>query len=376
MTDDLFRLRASNPLARQDLDGLVPASERTELLEEILMSAPASDRTQRPSRTPRWAAVIGAVAAVAAVVGLAVAAPLALNRGGEPTPAAAGSGKPVDILVLGSDSRSCDGCQVDGERGAARADTTILVHLAADRGSAYAVSIPRDLSVTAPACGQRQVAGPQQWSVAYAKGGGSCVAEQLESVSGELCEDCRVSVDHVVELDFAAIPEVVDALGGVEVCLPEKVVDPYTGARFRKGDQTLDGQQALDYVRLRHGLGDGGDLDRITRQQAFLASMVGKILAADTLSDLSTVRALLEAAGSGLKTDLDLAALAGLAAGLDGIEQDDVTLMTAPVVVDPQNPNAVVLDATAAPGLFAAIANDDPVPSPSKRPGSGDAGVC
>lgn len=374
MTDDLFRLRASNPLARQDLDGLVPASERAELLEEILMSTPVSDRTQqRPSRARRWVAVIGAVAAVAV---LAVAAPLALNRGGEPTPAAAGSGKPVDILVLGSDSRSCDGCEVDGERGVALSDTTILVHLAADRGSAYAVSIQRDLIVTAPACGQSQGAGQQRWNGAYVEGGGACVAEQLESVTGELCEECRVTVEHVVDLDFAAIPAVVDALDGVEVCLPEKVADPYTGARFHKGDQTLDGQQALDYVRLRHGLGDGGDLDRITRQQAFLASMTGKILAAGTLSDPTTVLAILEAAGSGLKTDLDLRTLAELAAGLDGIEQDDVTLMTAPVETDPQNPSAVLLDETVAADLFEAVANDAPAPSPSKLGDPRSAGVC
>ncbi|MER7557883.1 LCP family protein [Nocardioides sp. NPDC126508] len=373
MTDDLFRLRASNPLARQDLDGLVPASERAELLEEILMSAPVPARTQRPHRARRWVAVIGAVAAVAV---LAIATPLALNRDDEPRPAAAGSGKPVDILVIGSDSRSCDGCEVDGERGAGRSDTTILVHLAADRGSAYAVSIPRDLEVSAPACGKRRGAGPQLWNMAYGKGGGACLAEQLESVTGELCEECRVTVDHVVELDFAAIPALVDALDGVEVCLPEKVADPYTGGRFRKGDQTLDGQQALDYLRLRHGLDDGGDLDRITRQQAFLASMTGKILAAGTLSDLAKVRAILEAAGSGLKTDMDLHALAELAADLDGIERNDVTLMTAPVKTDPQNLSAVLFDETAAAALFRAVANDAPAPSPSKPGEPRSAGVC
>lgn len=374
MTDDLFRLRVSNPLARQDLDGLVPASERAELLEEILMSASVSDRSQqRPHRARRWVAVVGAVAAVAV---LAVVAPLALNRSDDPAPAAASGGKPVDILVIGSDSRSCDGCKVDGERGAARSDTTILVHLAADRGSAYAVSIPRDLRVSAPACGKRRGAGPQLWNMAYGKGGGACLAEQLESVTGELCEECRVTVDHVVDLDFATIPAVVDALGGVEVCLPEKVADPYTGARFHRGDQTLDGQQALDYVRLRHGLGDGGDLDRITRQQAFLASMTGKILAGGTLSDVAKVRAILEAAGSGLKTDLDLHALAELAADLDGIELNDVTLMTAPVKVDPQNLSAVVLDGAAAADLFEAVANDAPAPSPSKPKEPRNAGVC
>lgn len=374
MTDELFRLRASNPLARQDLDGLVPASERAELLEEILMSTPVSDRRQqRPHRARRWVAVIGAVAAVAV---LAVAAPLALNRGGEPAPATVGNGEPVDILVIGSDSRSCDGCKVDGERGAARSDTTILVHLAADRGSAYAISIPRDVRVTAPACGQSRGASTQLWSVAYGEGGGDCVAEQLEAVTGELCEECQVSVDHVVDLNFATIPAVVDALGGVEVCIPEKVADPYTGARFRRGAQTLDGQQALDYVRLRHGLGDGGDLDRIARQQAFLASMTDKILAAGTLSDLTTVRAILEAAGFGLTTDLDLRALAELAAGLDGIERDDVTLTTAPVYVDPQDLNALMFDESAAADLFEAVANDAPVPSPSKPGRHRSSGVC
>ncbi|OIJ27747.1 LCP family protein [Nocardioides luteus] len=374
MTDDLFRLRASNPLAREDLDGLVPASERAELLEEILMSAPVLDRTeQRPRRARRWVAVIGAVAAVAV---LAVAVPLALSRDDAPTLAAAGSGKPVDILVLGSDGRACDGCEVGGERGDARADTTILVHLAADRGSAYAISIPRDLIVPPPACGQRQGTRQQRWNAAYVEGGGACVAEQLESVTGELCEECRVTVDHVVELDFATIPAVVDALGGVDVCLPQKVADPYTGARFHQGSQTLDGQQALDYVRLRHGLGDGGDLDRITRQQAFLASMTGKILAGGTLADVAKVRAILEAAGSGLKTDLDLRTLAELAAGLDGIGRNDVTLMTAPAETDPQDLNALLLDETAAADLFEAVANDAPAPPPSKPGDSRHAGVC
>ncbi|MBB3087646.1 LCP family protein [Nocardioides albus] len=282
-----------------------------------------------------------------------------------------GPKEPINILVMGSDSRDCKGCNVDGKAGGGqRSDTTILLHLSANRKFAYGVSIPRDTMVDRPSCetedGKSDSAEYVRWNEAYSAGGPACTVTQLESVANDMCgKKCDITVNHVVVVDFTSFKGMVDAIEGVDVCIPEEVDDPFTGAHFEAGDQKLTGKQALNYVRLRHGLGNGGDLHRSQRQQAFIGSMAAKLLSGDTLSSPTKVLGFLNAATKGLTMDEglkdNLDTMAKIGVGFQSIGMENIKFLTIPVVTDPQNDNTVVLDPEKAKNVFKAIANDKPL---------------
>ena len=185
-------------------------------------------------------------------------------------------GQPLNILVMGTDSREVLGTGEYGdpeEFEGARSDTTILIHVAADRKSATAVSIPRDTIVDIPSC-PRYVGGPSEpvedrFNEAFNIAGPFCTVQTVEKLAG-------VDIDHFVIVDFNGFKGVVDALDGVEVCLKEPVDDPLSGLKLPAGTSVVKGDDALAFVRARYTLGDGSDLGRIERQQAFLGSALRK----------------------------------------------------------------------------------------------------
>lgn len=280
-----------------------------------------------------------------------------------------GPKEPINILVMGSDSRDCKGCGLDGES-AGGSDTNILLHLSANREFAYGVSIPRDTMVNRPSCetedGKTDPAEYVQWNAAYVTGGPTCTVDQVEAVADEMCgSKCDLTVNHVVVVDFGSFKGMVDAIDGVDVCLPEAVDDSYSGAKFKAGPQTLDGKEALQYVRMRHVFGDGSDLLRAKRQQAFIGSMAAKLLSGDTLSSPTKVLGFLNAATKGLTMDEglkdNLDTMAKIGAGFQSIGMENIKFLTIPVIADPQNENRVVLDPDKAKNVFKAIANDKPL---------------
>src|SRR5690606_33034465 len=115
-------------------------------------------------------------------------------------------------------------------------------------------------------------------NAAFSNGGPACTWRTIESLTD-------IHIDHYVEVDFAGFKRVVDALGGVEICVPRRIDDPKAELRLRAGRQVVRGEQALGYVRTRYGLGDGSDLDRIKRQQAFMASVVKEATDKGMLTD-------------------------------------------------------------------------------------------
>jgi LCP family protein required for cell wall assembly len=131
----------------------------------------------------------------------------------------AGSGKPLNILVMGSDTREGAGNGIDGEGGGG-SDTTILLHLSADRERAYGVSIPRDSMVDRPACKRAGTPAEdyQQWNEAFSIGGATCTIQQFEQLT-------KIRVDHFVVVEFGSFGKMVDAVGGVEICVPEEIND-------------------------------------------------------------------------------------------------------------------------------------------------------
>ncbi len=241
-----------------------------------------------------------------------------------------GNGEALNILVMGSDSRDCEGCGIDQEGGGG-SDTTILVHLSADRSRAYAVSIPRDSIINRPECndGDSAAATDVMWNAAYGVGGPVCTMDQLEY-------NTDVFVDHFVVVDFASFGDMVDAVGGVPVCVPEDIVDREHQIFVPKGDPSvLSGDEALDYVRARY-VGEQlqqNDISRIRRQQEFIGALVREVQSTGTLTRLDKVVKFLDAATKSLTTDEEFASVTRLgkvAMQLQNIGLDKVQFVTLP----------------------------------------------
>ncbi|MDT0468508.1 LCP family protein [Streptomyces gibsoniae] len=202
----------------------------------------------------------------------------------------AGPSQSENVLVIGSDARNDGNSSLGGgdTNDIGRSDTAFVLHIYADHKHALAVSIPRDTLVTVPPCRlpdgswtktQTNAMFNSAFSVGQTdKGNPACTQNTVEQLTG-------LRVDHTVVVDFKGFAALTGVVGGVQVCLPqdvyEKDLDPNRATRgnllFKKGEQAVSGQQALDYVRIRHGLGDGSDIGRIKRQQAFLSSLIKKV---------------------------------------------------------------------------------------------------
>lgn len=237
---------------------------------------------------------------------------------------------PLNILLLGVDTRDCAGCDIDSESGKDGSDTTILLHVAADRRSAYGISIPRDALVDRPACtgkNGKQTPPVKQviWNDAYSVGGAACTAQQLEALTG-------VYVDHYLTLNFAGFIKMVDAVDGVEVCVPEEVDDEKHHIHFDAGVQELHGRKSLDYVRERYSTANS-DIGRMRRQQAFLASLINKVFSAGTLTQPTKLYHFADALTGSITTDPDidgLGALVKLARQLRHADLQHIQFVTVP----------------------------------------------
>ena len=188
-----------------------------------------------------------------------------------------------NIAVIGSDSR--DGLSAAYGTGLVtdQSDTLMIIHIPADRKWAEVMSIPRDSYVNIPACqmGNGQTSQPTQFKIneAFAIGnldgnhtrlGVACTVKTIEANTG-------IYVNHFIVVNFTGFENMVAALGGVYECNPTPINDPNSNLHLSAGDHLLSPAQALGYVRARYTLGDGSDLERIGRQQAFMSSLVGRV---------------------------------------------------------------------------------------------------
>ncbi|MFF4604642.1 LCP family protein [Streptomyces sp. NPDC001339] len=288
-----------------------------------------------------------------------------------------------NLLLIGSDSRE-GGNRRYGSVGGRRADTTMLLHLAADRRSATAVSIPRDLMVRVPRCersdGQQTEPQTAQFNWSFAFGGAACSIRTVEQMTA-------VRIDHYLIIDFVGFTKMVDAVGGVEVCLPRAVRDDAARLRLAAGRQTLNGEDALAYVRAREGLGDGSDTQRMERQQRFLGALVKRVQSNGVLLNPARLYPVLDAATSSLTTDPGLASLRGLyelVRSTRRIPSDRVQFLTVPRREYRYDPNRDELVQPDADRLFGQLRGDLPVTvepgrdtgaEPSRRGGRSAGGV-
>ena len=188
----------------------------------------------------------------------------------------------------------------------------MVVHLSADNTWAAGVSIPRDSMVQMPDCvapdGRIVPGALRQFNAAYPIGGPVCVQRTVESLTG-------LRIDHFVVVDFVGFVDMVDAVGGVTVYIPEPISDPNSKIYFETGCQTLDGKQALDYVRVRKGVGggDGSDTGRIERQQAFLTSLIQKVTSSGVLFNPIELYDFLDAVTKSVTTDTGIGSIRSMA---------------------------------------------------------------
>ncbi len=268
--------------------------------------------------------------------------------------------KPLNILLLGSDTREGQNGNIGGET-PGLSDTTILLHLSADRKNAYGVSLPRDAMVERPACLGKDGAttdpgGLSMFNAAYAVGGPGCTQRTVEQLTG-------IRIDHFVVIDFTGFKTMVDALGGVPVCVPKEVNDTEGNIHLPEGSYDVSGAQALDYVRVRHDISNNGDIGRMKRQQTFLASMANKAISLGTLANPVKLYSFLDAATKSLTTDpgfANLKELAGLGNQLKGIGLDNIQFLTVPFESYEPDPNRLVW-APEADKLWKKLKHDQPL---------------
>lgn len=274
-------------------------------------------------------------------------------------------GKPLNVMVMGSDSREGAGNNIDGLTGGGqRSDTTIVMHLSGDRKFAYGVSLPRDGMVERPTCYDDDMneipGGFDMWNSAFAYGGPACTIRQFEQLTG-------VRIHHFVVVDFNGFKDMVDAIDGVEVCIPEDVDDPIGNIHLDAGTRELQGQDALDYVRIRHNISSNGDIGRMKRQQAFVAAMANKVMSKGVLGRPDRLISFLGAATKSLTVDQRLGSpmkIADLAREFQHIGTDNIKFITVPWKFYEPDPNRLVWDEPAADELWNKMKYDEPL---SKR---------
>jgi LCP family protein required for cell wall assembly len=220
-------------------------------------------------------------------------------------PNAAGQ-TPINILVLGSDSRNTEeNVKLGGARDDAGrpplADVQMLVHVSADRGNMSALSIPRDTRVTIPKCtdpedGKVYRQRIDKINASLQNGGPGCTVATWEELTG-------IPIDHFMMVDFAGVVSMADAVGGVPVCTDGNVYDRRSGLRLEKGETTVKGEQALRWLRTRHGFEDGSDLGRAKAQHMYMNSMVRELKAGTKLTNPNKLRGLAESATRALTVD-------------------------------------------------------------------------
>ncbi|MCC3274824.1 MULTISPECIES: LCP family protein [unclassified Arthrobacter] len=290
--------------------------------------------------------------------------PLNLGSGDAPVEQVDANTDPMQILVLGTDNR-------DGQN-SNNSDVMMLVNLSADRSNVTVVSFPRDLLVPLPQC-EDPASGVVydamdlgQLNGALGNGGPGCTVAAINELTG-------LTIDHFMMADFDAVKELSNTLGGVEVCVNQPVNDPLSGLDLPAGVSTVQGEQALAFLRTRHGFGNGGDEGRIRAQQSFLASMVRKVKDEGTLNNLPKLYSMAETVTKNLTVDEGLAQipdLVSLATRLKDVDLGKVAFVTAPVVPWELDPNRLVLDEEKAQPLFDALVSDQGVTAEPTAPGT------
>ena len=268
---------------------------------------------------------------------------------------------PLNILLAGVDRRSgltpAQETELHvGHDISFNSDTMMLIHLSADHTKVTVVSFPRDSWVSIPGHGMNKI------NAAYGLGGPKLMVQTVEQATG-------LTINDYIEVNFLGFVQVIDALGGVDICLPQALDDSASGLNLPAGKQHVDGITALKYARDRHSFASE-DLARIDNQQRLLASLLNEAISGGTLANPLRLSRFLTATLAAVKVDSGLN-VAALADQMRGISAGAVAFTTVPIAnanfTTPAGQSAVQWDTAAADRLFTAIYSDKALVTPPRK---------
>lgn len=343
---------------------------------------PLRRRRSRARRMLTWIAVLTSAAIVAASAGMYVAfrhyngklIRTDIRTPSDTTAPAAGADGPAqNFLIVGSDTREAPGTQQFGAKkgspkyvSGARSDTIMLLHIPSGQAKATLISFPRDSWVAIPAfadkaTGVRYAAHHQRINSAFALGGAPLLVQVMQRLSG-------LRVDHYVQVDFAGFQRIVDALGGVNICVRTTRNDKDSGDYLTAGTHRVNGKAALAFARDRKSF-SAQDLARIKDQQYLISVLLHKVLSAGTLANPFKVNALVNAVVASTTVDADLSVgdMRTFALRMRHLDPKHVNLLTAPVKGDAviQGNDVLLLDDAKVTALFDTLKGKDAAPTPA-----------
>ena len=278
----------------------------------------------------------------------------------------------MNILLIGSDSRSGKNAKIGGYVAGQRSDTVMVVHISPRARGITVLSFPRDTVVPIYKCppepgfpGQAAAPGSlEQLNSSFASGGANCLWNTLERQTG-------IHLDNFIQLNFTGFISVINAVGGVPVCTPVRIRKTYYDKlALTPGWHVLNGWKALEWWRLREDFGLGSDLQRIQRDQLLMVGLVQKILKTGVLHSFTKTWAIINAivTAHALTTDTGLtpSRLVHIALSLSGVSKHTIQFIEVPTLTYPGNPNWVEFDKSKDLKLFAAIQRDHALPKTAK----------
>jgi LCP family protein required for cell wall assembly len=281
---------------------------------------------------------------------------------------------PINLLLIGSDTRAGQGSTAYGPVGAELADVIILLHINQARTNAVALSFPRDLMVKMPECPNPEGGDPYsskdfvQINATMNYGGPACTLLTVQNLTG-------IRIPYLAMIDFKGVIAMSEAVGGVPVCVAEDINDDYTKLYLEAGQHTLVGDQALAFLRTRHGVGDGSDLSRISNQQVFLTALVRKLKDEGALTNPFTMLRIGSAALENMtlsRSLTDLGVMFGMAREANDVDLDKIVFLKLPVYsLDGEYAGRVGLSTERAGLLFEKIIADDELVLAKPNLGSG-----
>ena len=274
----------------------------------------------------------------------------------------------VNMLLVGTDECEPDFAQYFGDRcngpdsEGTLNDVNMLVHISDEPRRVTVISFPRDLMVPIPSCTDADgnvssAMSKQQINNAYFYGGLSCVVQTISDLSG-------LQIPFAAKVSFGGVINITDAIGGVDVCIANGINDPYTGIDWPAGMRTIEGLDALQFLRTRHGVGDGGDLGRISNQQQYMSRLATKLRSEEVLSNPATLYKLASTALRNVDPSTSLTnplTLVQIAMAVKDVPFNEIVFVQYPTYADPADPNRVVPDYEAADALWSALAANQPI---------------
>ncbi|BDP99719.1 transcriptional regulator [Aquiluna sp. KACHI24] len=240
---------------------------------------------------------------------------------------------PINVLLIGSDTRAGQGSTAYGNSTANLADVIILIHVTADRSNAVAISFPRDLMVPQPECRNPDGGDPYpakdlvQINATMNSGGPACTLQTIQALTG-------IKIPYLAMIDFKGVIAMSEVVGGVTVCVSEDISDDKTQLYLEAGEHTLEGQSALAFLRTRYGVGDGSDLSRISNQQVFLSALVRKLKSENVLTNPFQMFRIGTAALENMQLSnslTNIGVMLGLAREVNDVDLDMITFIKLPV---------------------------------------------